>query len=371
MPKKQTGLDILLNKYSDHPEELSDIFKSKPRIARFQDNDVICKKGDLAECVWVIDDGIVTIGENEKITRRYAGDLIGELAFHKRGETTRTTEMRADGNVRLWTIDRTMLDNMSSQQRSLWLELVTAVLSEKLTEATTQRSSLLRDTAIIDQILKRFVCTDGLLAVNGAFAEEAQFITPDSTHAIIWFSDLAGFSSFSKDLPAEETAKHIRRFMEIQVEEIHEAGGEIDKFMGDGLMAFWRVPDASRTEARAPRAVRAALNASKRIKDVIAEENLSLDIRIGLHIGPVVIGDFGGNDRIAYTLLGETVNSASRYEQARECIAKLALGSVRLSDKLYYKVKNTELAKDFEAQPRTFVAKTGREFLTYSSLVAT
>lgn len=72
-------------------------------------------------------------------------------------------------------------------------------------------------------------------------------------------------------------------------------------------------------------------SAAKRIRKIVTAERLDLGIRIVLHMGPVVIGDFGGKDRIAYTL-GETVNSASRYEQARKDRYGVPLGTVHLSD---------------------------------------
>jgi class 3 adenylate cyclase len=110
------------------------------------------------------------------------------------------------------------------------------------------------------------------------------------------------------------------------------------------------------------------VSAAGRIKEIIAAEGLDLDIRIGLHMGPVVIGDFGGKDRIAYTLMGETVNSASRYEQAREDQDGVRLGTVRLSDTVFAALQVTDLASRFDAAPRQFEAKQGRMFPTHTSI---
>lgn len=366
MVDQVSGLDELVNKYADDPGRILRAFGSIKRRRRLNDGDVICKAGDSAECVWIIDDGIVVVGEGNKITRRYKGDLIGEVAFHRRQSTTRSTGMRADGTVHLWEIDRSTIDQMAPEDRAAWFRLVAAVLSEKLIEATEQRSLLLKDNVSLDKVLKRFVCDDGLLAVNGAL--DNQTIEPDLTRALLWFSDLAGFSSFAKTLPPSEAGIQIRRFMEIQVEEIHRAGGEIDKFMGDGLMAFWRIPDNQRLQDRVPRAVQAAIYAAKRIREIVTAEHLDLDIRIGLHMGPVVIGDFGGKDRIAYTLMGETVNSASRYEQARADRDGVPLGTVRLSDSVFVELRALGLVSRFDANPREFEAKRGRIFLTHTSI---
>jgi class 3 adenylate cyclase len=110
------------------------------------------------------------------------------------------------------------------------------------------------------------------------------------------------------------------------------------------------------------------MSAAKRIREIVAAEHLGLDIRIGLHMGPVVIGDFGGKDRIAYTLMGETVNSASRYEQARADQDGLPLGAVRLSDTVFVELRAPHLVSRFDASPREFESKQGRRFLTHTSI---
>ncbi|WP_173087814.1 adenylate/guanylate cyclase domain-containing protein [Devosia sp. 1635] len=360
-----TGLEMFAAKYAEDPLKLLEAIGTVKHLRRYNDGDVICHADEVAECLWIVDEGTVVIGEGSKITRRHKGDVVGEIAFHRPGEARRSTGIKADMTAKLWQIDRSKIDQMQPEHRVLWLEAVAAVLSDKLIEATEQRALLLKENVSLDQVLKRFVCEDGLMAVNGAF--ESQHIEPDMTTALLWFSDLAGFSTFSRELKPSDAAEQIRRFMEIQVEEIHGADGEIDKFMGDGLMAFWRIPDEHRTQDRVPRAVRAALASVERIKAIVLQEGLSLDIRIGLHLGPVVIGDFGGKDRIAYTLLGETVNSASRYEQARTCVEGMILGNVRLSEVVFSKLEDPDLRIQFEDKPRTFRDKSERLFLTHAS----
>lgn len=366
MTSERRGIELLVEKYSTNPQQLLKALEGVTRLRRFNDGDIVCRAGENAECLWIVEAGLVAIGEGAKITRRGKGDLVGEMAFYRRGNPARATSMRADGTVKLWVVDRSEIDKMAAEDRALWLALIAAVLSEKLIEAVENREYLLRENVSLDLVLKRFVCEDGVSAVNGAFGD--QHIVPDNTVALLWFSDLAGFSTYSRDLPALNVAEQIRRLMEIQVDEIHKAGGEIDKFMGDGLMAFWRVPDQLRLEDRIPRAAQAALNAVDRIKAIVSQEGLALGIRIGLHYGPVVIGDFGGKDRIAYTLLGETVNSASRYEQAQFGDDGQALGNVRLSEGVFSQLRNPELLAKFDQQPRQFTAKQGRTFRTYTSL---
>lgn len=364
-----TGLDQFLERYARRPQLIRERLLATRRKRRLNDDEVVCRAGEPAECFWIIDDGIIVVGDGNKIVRRHKGDLIGEIAFHRREEAKRSTSMKADGIANLWEIDRSFVDKLSPEQRSEWFETVAAVLADKVMEATQQRSRLLSDNVSLDQVLRKFVCDDGLMAVNATFdSAKAGEIDPDQTDALLWFSDVAGFSSFSKDLSPSDAARQMRRFMEVQVEEIRTAGGEIDKFMGDGLMAFWRLPDETRRKDRVTKAARAALATIDRIRSIVVAEQLPLDIRIGLHLGPVVIGDFGGTGRIAYTVMGETVNSASRYEQARFDTNGMPLGPLRISEAVYPFISEPDLLKRLSSDTRRFVVKGDREFAAHTSI---
>ena len=121
----------------------------------------------------------------------------------------------------------------------------------------------------------------------------------------------------------------------LQVDAIRAAGGEIDKLMGDGLMAFWFCDGSGRAgvPAEAYRCARMVDDAFRAaVRGNAAYEGLK--VRIGLHCGMVCFGDFGTPDRIAVTIIGETVNHGSRYEQVHDS----ALGAVRISVPLYERV---------------------------------
>lgn len=363
-----TGLNQFLQKYARRPDVLRGPLSAVRRMPRFNNDDIICQIGDPAECVWIIEDGIVVVGEGSKIVRRYRGDLIGEIAFLRRDAVNRSTTMKADGIVTLWEIDRSFIDKFSSDEKSEWFETLAAVLADKIIQATDHRSQLIAQNIGFDHVLRKFVCKDGLMAVNAALtSNDLKPIEPQRTDALVWFSDIAGFSTFSKDMQPDKAGLQMRRFMEIQVEEVQKADGEIDKFLGDGLMAFWRLPDANRISDRIPRAVESALRSIERVHEIIKNEKLPLDIRIGLHMGPVVVGDFGGSGRIAYTLMGETVNSASRYEQARTDVSGATLGALRISEPVYLHIADPALRNRFASETVRFLAKGGQEFVAHTS----
>ncbi|MFL6196736.1 MAG: adenylate/guanylate cyclase domain-containing protein [Thermoanaerobaculia bacterium] len=137
-----------------------------------------------------------------------------------------------------------------------------------------------------------------------------------TAEATVLFADLVGFTSFAENAPPERVAESIDAFLDLAVEAIFRAGGTLDKFIGDCVMAFFGAPVAQ--EDHALRAVRAALE----IQDGLdawnarrAAEGLpGFKARVALNSGPVVVGDIGSARRVDYTVLGNTVNVASRLE---------------------------------------------------------
>ena len=94
--------------------------------------------------------------------------------------------------------------------------------------------------------------------------------------------------------------------------EIETRGGTVDKFIGDGVMAYWGAPEAQPDQATL--ACRAALAIADSFQRVYGDRVPGLKLRIGLHTGPAVVGNIGAPGRVNYTLIGDTVNSAQRLE---------------------------------------------------------
>jgi adenylate cyclase len=97
---------------------------------------------------------------------------------------------------------------------------------------------------------------------------------------------------------------------------ISEEGGTVDKFIGDGVMAFWGAPMPQTDHAL--RACRGALRAARRMEAVNvawkAEGRRPIRIRIGMHTGDVLVGNVGSSERLSYTAMGDGVNVAARLE---------------------------------------------------------
>lgn len=133
----------------------------------------------------------------------------------------------------------------------------------------------------------------------------------------VLFADLVGFTPFVETAPPEAVIARLDGFFELAVEAVFAAGGTLDKFLGDGVMAFFGAPVAQSDHA--VRAVGAALVIQRRLGELAQTAGASaaapLAVRIGLASGAVKVGEVGSGRRVDYTVLGTPVNLAARLER--------------------------------------------------------
>lgn len=133
----------------------------------------------------------------------------------------------------------------------------------------------------------------------------------------VMFTDLVGFTAMSEQMSAQETADILNEHFALVTACIEATGGIVDKFIGDAVMAVWGA--IKRDENHATHACRAVDAICKALAADNARHMMLgkpiLRMRIGLHSGPVVIGNIGAPGRINYTVVGDTVNTAQRLEQ--------------------------------------------------------
>lgn len=147
---------------------------------------------------------------------------------------------------------------------------------------------------------------------------------PVTRELTVLFLDLEGYTRFAVGRPAREVADYLNRMFALVGPIIEATGGTIDKYTGDGLMAFWGAPRPDPDHAR--RAVASAFEIASRFEAGIAasaaETARVCRMRIGLHTGDVVVGDLGYADRFDYTVVGEVVNRAKRIESSLRGVAR-------------------------------------------------
>ncbi|MEO0463438.1 MAG: adenylate/guanylate cyclase domain-containing protein [Pseudomonadota bacterium] len=154
----------------------------------------------------------------------------------------------------------------------------------------------------------------------------------------VLFSDLEGFTKMSHAIPPEMVAKLLNRYLEMLSQVVLDHGGVIDKFVGDAVVAFWGAPIARPDDAtRAAKAGYAMWEAGEAFRREVAEMDASLPkigkTRVGLHYGDAVIGNFGGDTRIQYTALGDSMNTAARLEAANKALQSSVMASREFAER--------------------------------------
>jgi adenylate cyclase len=140
----------------------------------------------------------------------------------------------------------------------------------------------------------------------------ALLATPRTLEATVLVSDLRDFTTFAEGRSPIEVLAFLNRLQGTLAEIVRRHGGTVDKFMGDGMLAVFGAPDP--LEGDAARAIEAARAMVPAIEALAAGPAAGVRIGIGVHSGPIVAGCLGEGLRLEFTIIGDTVNAASRLE---------------------------------------------------------
>lgn len=178
---------------------------------------------------------------------------------------------------------------------------------DHLAEAVEKTKTSLRSfRKYVPADLIRLVHTTGLEATLGG----------ETRRMTVSFCDLANFTTLSETVSPEELVRHLGDYFGPLSGDILATGGTVDKYIGDAIMAFWGAPAPSSDHAIS--ACDAALRNQASLEDLRrrwrSEGKPELFARIGIHTGEVIVGNMGSEARLNYTVMGDTVNIASRLE---------------------------------------------------------
>lgn len=149
--------------------------------------------------------------------------------------------------------------------------------------------------------------------------------------ACVVFADLVSFTRFSNDASAEEVLARLNLFYDCLVPPIVEGGGEILKFMGDGLLAIFPISDEVDERTACERALEALSVASGGAWTPVFSETVP-PFRAAVHIGPLQYGNIGASDRLDFTAIGPTVNLAARLLASAVLVDGQTVVSERVAD---------------------------------------
>lgn len=307
--------------------------------------------GDVSQ--GISDIGQTPLEENVPLIAVHASVLNGLLE-------NRFYDRWTNGQVYAVLVAFSLLAGLAACFRKLWVYYVTgaAAFAAVLALAWWQftRFSLFPVTSATAACLVVFVgLVVGLqvsLARHGAFIRTAfsryvpsqvveQLLeNPDllrlggeEREATVLFSDLEGFTTVSETMPPPHLASLLNEYLTEMTRVVIENGGIIDKYLGDGIMAEFGIPLAHPNHA--DQAVRAALSMQVGLRNLNAEwekqGRVQVNCRIGIHTGQLVAGNLGSDQVFDYTVIGDSVNLASRLEG----VNKLYRTQVIISEKTY------------------------------------
>ena len=212
--------------------------------------------------------------------------------------------VQVDSPIHIGRFTEEDLDLITALANFAAVAIERAQLSEKIEQERKIRSKMERyhSPAVIDEIVKGVISAD-----------DTDIRTADVS---IMFADISGFTTVSETKKPEEVAEFLSNFFSAAVDAIFAYGGTLDKFIGDAVMAFFGAPIPQ--EDHADRAIMAGLMMMARVEEWNAERASQglpeVRIRVGINSGPAVVGNVGTEKRVDYTVLGSSVNIASRLE---------------------------------------------------------
>ncbi len=162
----------------------------------------------------------------------------------------------------------------------------------------------------------------------------------------LMFTDIRGFTALSEELPPDDVVHLVNQHFDEMTNILFRHWGTLDKYIGDAIMAFWGSPYPHPDHAR--RGCACALEMQTRIEEMGRESKAqggrALSMGIGVHTGPVKVGNMGSSKRLTWTAVGDNVNLASRLEaltREYDC-------GIVLSDSTYAQVKDSFLCRELD-----------------------
>jgi adenylate cyclase len=269
---------------------------------------------------------------NQQAADFFKGKSAWLVEFIQRVETTQKSENLLDADMetdgRQLSVNVTVLPLFSGDQKKLG----TMIMLEDISSEKRMKSTMLRhiDPSVADQLLE-----DGGDILGGK-----------SGIATILFSDIRSFTTLSEELGAQKTVTLLNDYFTIMMESIQREGGMLDKYIGDAIMAAFGMPIAHTDDE--DRALRCAISMLQDLTEWNKKRQASglkpVDIGIGLNTDSVVAGNIGSPKRMAYTLIGDGVNLASRLESA----CKQYHARILVSENTYRRLKGTYRSREVD-----------------------
>ncbi|HTY37691.1 MAG TPA: CHASE2 domain-containing protein [Bacteroidota bacterium] len=221
-----------------------------------------------------------------------------------------------------------------------------AVVLAYLGAAVYQYLAERQQKALIKNVFSKYISA---AVVNELVANpEKAKLGGDRRELTVFFSDIAGFTTISEQFYTrpEGLVELLNEYLDEMTGIVLKHEGTLDKYEGDAIMAFWGAPIAQKDHAL--RTCLASLEMQQRLAALRPkwkkEGRPALEVRIGINTGTMIVGNMGGRDRFDYTVIGDSVNLASRLEGANKQYGS----NVMISDMTYHHVKGQVLVRELD-----------------------
>jgi class 3 adenylate cyclase len=275
-------------------------------VRAFLPREVMFRDGDSADELFVILHGHVEVEiEGTFLVPRHRHEIVGEQGLLNGGR--RTATVTAQSLVSALAVPREAFTALLDD-RAFLLNLARA-LSSKLTEATGDRAFHYSREARVFGEFRAHVAGEVL---DRLLEDPDRYGAPRRADVIVLFSDIRDFTRITSQMDPHDMARHLSPYLNHVVDLVHQHDGMVDKFVGDAVMAVWGAFDGA-GPMRAHQAFDCACRMIRTARDFFLGDE-PIRIGVGLNAGSAFVGNVGGEGKRQFTVLGATVNLASRYE---------------------------------------------------------
>ncbi len=173
-------------------------------------------------------------------------------------------------------------------------------------------------------------------------AEKENKKTTTSRELCFLFTDIRGFTTLCEGKPPKEVVEILNHYLDIETEIILNNGGDVDKFVGDEMMAFFAGPKKEYNACKAAMEIRAAMRAQQ--QQALTDGSDYISMGIGINTGKVVFGSVGARNRMDFTSIGDTVNLAARLEGANKAYGSKSI----ITEAVFEKLKDSFVCRELD-----------------------
>lgn len=293
--------------FANLPHEVLRAHLSEEMVHSYQDGEILCHQGDVADCLFVLLHGSVAVStDGTFLLVRKPYDVLGELAFIN--TCPRNATLIAQGMVQALVLPQMVLGRLLALPT--FTNNLLRLVAEKLHESTNERAFRFRNEALLFSEFRAHLSPE---VVQRLLATGMVYGQPRFLDAILLFADIRDFTEHAARMQPEQIAQELNVYFNMVVTIIHAHGGMIDKFIGDAVFVLWGIAPAQGDAAQQAFTCARTMLLAARTRSF---GGASIRLGIGLNAGRVFSGNIGSEGKRQFTVLGHPVNLAARCESA-------------------------------------------------------